>query len=135
MTKDEKRALTVEAIGAVCFLSIVYALALSQIRATILPMSFQPLGDRVLVEQQAVDSVSQGGIIIPDVGKDIPQQGQVLSVGPGAAAFLKPGDHIMFGKYAGLTITVNHRDLLVMDLSEVLGKIISDQKEDKQNAH
>ena len=95
-------------------------------------MSFQPLGERILVELQAPEALSPGGIIIPDIGKDTPQQGKVLAVGREISVtdVLKPGDLVMFGKYAGLTIQVNHREHLILDLTEVLGIVTEDT-----NAH
>ena len=92
-------------------------------------MAFQPLGERILVESQEPEALSPGGIIIPDIGQDKPQQGKVLAVGREIAVtdILKPGDLVMFGKYAGLTIKVNHKEHLILDLSEVLGIVTEDK--------
>ncbi|MGV3579207.1 co-chaperone GroES, partial [Brevundimonas sp.] len=46
-------------------------------------MAFRPLGDRVLVKRVEEESKTKGGIIIPDTAKEKPQEGEVVSVGPG----------------------------------------------------
>ena len=47
-------------------------------------MAFRPLGDRVLVKRVEEEQKTKGGIIIPDTVKEKPQEGLVVSVGPGA---------------------------------------------------
>ena len=47
-------------------------------------MAFRPLGDRVLVKRVEEEEKTKGGIIIPDTAKEKPQEGEVISVGPGA---------------------------------------------------
>ena len=47
-------------------------------------MKFRPLGDRVVVRRVKEDQKTAGGIIIPDTVAEKPQEGEVISVGPGA---------------------------------------------------
>ena len=47
-------------------------------------MKFRPLHDRVVVKRADAETKSSGGIIIPDTAGEKPQQGEVISVGPGA---------------------------------------------------
>ncbi len=47
-------------------------------------MKFRPLGDRVVVRRVQEDQKTPGGIIIPDTVQEKPQEGEVISVGPGA---------------------------------------------------
>ena len=47
-------------------------------------MKFRPLGDRVVVRRIKEDTKTAGGIIIPDTAQEKPQEGEVISVGPGA---------------------------------------------------
>jgi chaperonin GroES len=87
-------------------------------------MAFRPLGDRVEEE-----SKTKGGIIIPDTAKEKPQEGEVVSVGPGArddqgkvnALELKAGDRILFGKWSGTEVKIDGEDLIIMKESDVLG--------------
>jgi len=92
-------------------------------------MAFRPLGDRVLVRRIEEEEKTKGGIIIPDTAKEKPQEGKVISVGPGArddsgkihALDLKAGDRILFGKWSGSEIKLDGEDLLIMKESDVLG--------------
>jgi chaperonin GroES len=92
-------------------------------------MAFRPLGDRVLVKRVEEESKTKGGIIIPDTAKEKPQEGEVVSVGPGArdesgkvnALELKAGDRILFGKWSGTEIKIDGEDLIIMKESDVLG--------------
>ena len=92
-------------------------------------MAFRPLGDRVLVKRVEEEEKTKGGIIIPDTAKEKPQEGEVISVGPGArddsgkiqALDVKAGDRILFGKWSGTEIKLEGEDLLIMKESDVLG--------------
>lgn len=92
-------------------------------------MAFRPLGDRVLVKRVEEESMTKGGIIIPDAAKEKPQEGEVVSVGPGArddqgkvnALELKAGDRILFGKWSGTEVKIDGEDLIIMKESDVLG--------------
>ena len=92
-------------------------------------MAFRPLGDRVLVKRVEEESKTKGGIIIPDTAKEKPQEGEVVSVGPGGrdedgeyiAMELKAGDRILFGKWSGTEIKIDGDDLIIMKESDVLG--------------
>ena len=94
-------------------------------------MAFRPLGDRVLVKRVEEESKTKGGIIIPDTVKEKPQEGEVISVGPGArddsgkvnALELKAGDRILFGKWSGTEVKVDGEDLIIMKESDVLGVV------------
>ncbi|ANK77589.1 co-chaperone GroES [Ensifer adhaerens] len=104
-------------------------------------MSFRPLHDRILVRRVDSEEKTRGGIIIPDTAKEKPQEGEVVSVGPGArneagqvqALDVKAGDRILFGKWSGTEIKINGEDLLIMKESDVLG-VLEAQVERKQAA-
>jgi chaperonin GroES len=92
-------------------------------------MKFRPLHDRVVVKRAEVETKSTGGIIIPDTAGEKPQQGEVLSVGPGGrdeagklvAIDLKKGDRILFGKWSGTEVKIDGKELLIMKESDVMG--------------
>jgi chaperonin GroES len=92
-------------------------------------MVFHPLQDYVLIRRHEEAEQRQGGIIIPDTAKDKPQQGEVLAIGPGKrldSGERRPmsvavGHHILFGKYAGTDIRIDHEDLLILHESDILG--------------
>ena len=94
-------------------------------------MAFRPLGDRVLVKRVEEEEKTKGGIIIPDSAKEKPQEGLVISVGPGARdesgklvpLDVKAGDRILFGKWSGTEVKIDGEDLLIMKESDVLGVV------------
>jgi chaperonin GroES len=94
-------------------------------------MGFRPLHDRVVVRRIEAEEKSAGGIIIPDTAKEKPQEGEVVSVGPGArnekgeivALDVKAGDRVLFGKWSGTEIRIDGEDLLIMKETDILGVI------------
>jgi len=92
-------------------------------------MAFRPLHDRVVVKRLESEEKTAGGIIIPDTAKEKPQQGEVVSVGPGArgedgkiaALDVKAGDKVLFGKWSGTEVKIDGQDLLIMKESDILG--------------
>ena len=94
-------------------------------------MQFRPLHDRVVVRRIEEDERTPGGIIIPDTAKEKPQQGEVISVGPGARdekgvvqpLDVKAGDRVLFGKWSGSEVKIDGEELLIMKESDILGVI------------
>ena len=92
-------------------------------------MKFRPLHDRVVLRRIEEDERTKGGIIIPDTAKEMPQQGGVVAVGPGARdekgvvqpLDVKAGDRVLFGKWSGTEVTIDGEELLVMKESDIMG--------------
>ncbi len=88
-------------------------------------MNIRPLADRVLVKPAAAEE-KIGGIIIPDTAKEKPLKGEVVSVGNGTKdeeMILKPGDQVLYGKYAGNELEFEGEKYLIMRQSDVLAVI------------
>lgn len=94
-------------------------------------MGIRPLHDRVLVRRMEDETVSAGGILIPDNAKEKPSRGEVLAVGNGKhldngdvrALEVKVGDKVLFGKYSGNEVKVDGEELLVMREDDIVGII------------
>ena len=94
-------------------------------------MKFRPLHDRVVVRRIEAEAKTKGGIIIPDTVKEKPQEGEVVTVGPGARdengklvpTELKPGERILFGKWSGTEVKIDGEELLIMKETDVMGVI------------
>ncbi len=92
-------------------------------------MNFRPLGDRVVVRRVKEDQKTPGGIIIPDTAQEKPQEGEVISVGPGARdedgkripPEVKAGDRVLFGKWSGTEVKIAGEELLIMKESDIMG--------------
>jgi chaperonin GroES len=94
-------------------------------------MSIRPLHDRVLVRRMEDETVSAGGILIPDNAKEKPSRGEILAVGNGKhldngdvrPLEVKVGDKVLFGKYSGNEVKVDGEELLVMREDDIVGII------------
>jgi chaperonin GroES len=95
-------------------------------------MKLIPLSNYILVEQEKAEEITKGGIILPQQIQEKPNIGKVIEVGPGALdenhkvipMSLKPGDKIMFGKFAGNKVNLNEVELLLMKETDVMGVLI-----------
>ncbi len=86
----------------------------------------KPLADRVVIEPQAAETKTAGGIIIPDNSKEKPQKGKVVAVGPGKKdepMTVKEGDVVLYGRHYGAELNWEGKDLLIMKESEILAII------------
>jgi chaperonin GroES len=94
-------------------------------------MKFRPLHDRVVVRRIGSEEKTAGGIIIPDTAQEKPQEGEIVSVGPGArgddneliALDVKAGDRVLFGKWSGTEVKIDGEELLIMKESDIMGVI------------
>ena len=92
-------------------------------------MKFRPLHDRVLIRRLESDTKTKSGIIIPDTAKEKPQEGEVISVGPGnkddngkiQPLDVQVGDRILFGKWSGTEVKIDDEEYLIMKESDIMG--------------
>ena len=89
----------------------------------------RPMHDRLIVKRSAPETVSAGGIVIPDAAAEVTDSGEVLAIGTGKVTddgrtipvTVKVGDRVLFGKYAGQTVKIKGESLVVMRESDVMG--------------
>ena len=94
-------------------------------------VKIQPLGDRVVVEREKSESVTRGGIVLPDTAKDKPVRGRIISVGNGRLLDdgtrgkfqVKVGDRVLFTSYAGEEFKMGDRELMLMREEDILAVI------------
>ncbi len=94
-------------------------------------MNLKPLSDRVVVRRVDSESVTAGGIFIPDAATEKADQGTVLAVGPGkrnkegqvVALGVAVNDRVLFGKFAGQTVKVDGEELLILKEEDILAVI------------
>lgn len=85
-------------------------------------LTIKPLADRVIVQPAAAETMTKGGIIIPDTAKEKPQKGTIVAAGPGKKdepVTVKVGDSVLYGKYAGTEINVDGVEYLIMRESDI----------------
>ena len=92
-------------------------------------MALKPLDDRIVVRPSEAEEKTASGLVIPDTAKEKPQEGEVLSVGPGRRSDqtgdlipldVQVGDTVVYSKYGGTEITVDGEDLLILSARDVL---------------
>src|SRR5258705_4504860 len=96
--------------------------------ATVSATKLRPLGDRVVIQPSAREEMTKSGIVLPDTAKEKPQEGTILSAGPGRIGDdgkrepmdVKKGDKVLYAKYAGTEFKVEGEDLLIVSSKDIL---------------
>jgi chaperonin GroES len=91
----------------------------------------KPLGDRLVVRPTPREEMTKSGIVLPDTAKERPQEGTVLSAGPGRilddgkreAMDVAVGQKVLFQKYAGTEFKLDDEELLILSQKDVLAII------------
>lgn len=89
---------------------------------------FQPLGDQVVIRRITATAPMIRGIIVPEVAKEVSQEGEVMAVGPGTrdkrgrrvGLGVEVGDRVLFGLYDGAEIEIEGRGYLIMKEEKIL---------------
>jgi len=103
-------------------------------------MKLRPLHDWAVILPSTGDEMTAGGLYIPDTAKVKPQEGVVEAVGPGAyeeekrgkkkeegkerkfiPTSVKPGDHVIYERYAGQTYKINGEERILVRERDILG--------------
>ncbi len=99
-------------------------------------VTLKPLSDRVVVKPKPKDEVTSSGIVLPDTASEKPQEGSVLSVGPGRVLDsgkrvdmdVKAGDSVLFAKYAGTEVKLDGDEYLVIRETDLLAIVTNGKK-------
>ncbi len=93
-------------------------------------VAIKPLADKVLVKVLEEEEKTPGGIYLPDTAKEKPFKGKVVEVGSGkqlkdgrTVPFeelgVKPGDTVIFSKYAGTEIKLNGEKHILLSVDDI----------------
>ncbi|MEA2622004.1 MAG: chaperonin GroES [Chloroflexota bacterium] len=96
--------------------------------ATATATKLRPLGDRVVIQPTPREEMTKSGIVLPDTAKEKPQEGTILAAGPGRLTDegkrepmdVKPGDKVLYAKYAGTEFKVEGDELLIVSQKDIL---------------
>jgi chaperonin GroES len=96
--------------------------------ATASATKLKPLGDRVVVKPTPREEMTKSGIVLPDTAKEKPQEGTVLSAGPGRilddgkreSMDVKEGQKVLYAKYAGTEFKIDGDELLIVSQKDIL---------------
>ncbi len=93
-------------------------------------MKLKPLFDRVVIRNIEAEEVTMGGIVLPGSAKEKPQMAEVIAVGPGGivdgkevAMCVRPGDRIVYSKYAGTEVKLEKEEYIVVRQSDILAVV------------
>lgn len=90
-------------------------------------MKLVPLGDRVVIKQLEAEETTKSGIVLPNQAKEKPQEAEVVAVGPGGIVDgkevkmeVKPGDKVIYSKYAGTEVKVDGEEFIIVRQGDIL---------------
>lgn len=90
-------------------------------------MTLRPLADRVVVKLVEIEETTNSGIILAPSAQEKPQVAEVIAVGPGGIVdgkevemYVKVGDKVITGKYAGTEVKLNKEEFTIVKQSDIL---------------
>ena len=94
-------------------------------------VSIKPLEDRVVVQALAAEQMTASGLVIPDTVKEKPQEGKVISVGPGRVddkgnripVDVAVDDVVIFSKYGGTEVKYAGEEYLILSARDILAVV------------
>jgi chaperonin GroES len=96
-----------------------------------------PFNDRVIIKPIEEDEQMYGSIVVPDLGKERPEMGEVIAVGPGRQTefgqFIrvnaKVGDIVLIPKIGSLRVDFEGEEYFITPDKEILASIKSEDNE------
>ncbi len=114
-------------------------------------MKLKPMNDWAVVRPSDMAEKTAGGLYIPDSAKEKPQKGVVEVIGPGAyeeekygkkktekkdrkfiPTTVKPGDLVLYERFAGQTYTIGNEDLVLVRERDILGILSGEDRKPLQ---
>lgn len=93
-------------------------------------MTLKPLADRIVLKSVEAEETTKSGIILTGSAKEKPQMSEVVAVGPGGSVdgkeitmYVKPGDKVIFSKYAGTEVKLDGNEYIIVRQSDVLAVV------------
>jgi len=93
-------------------------------------MNVKPLGDRVVIKNVETEETTKSGIVLTGAAKEKPQMAEVLAVGPGGMVDgkeiimqVKPGQKVIYSKYAGTEVKIDDKELINVRQSDILATV------------
>lgn len=90
-------------------------------------MKLSPLGERVVLKESVAEETTKSGIVLPSQAKEKPQYAEVVEVGPGTVVDgekipmeVKPGDKVIYSKYAGMEVKLGDEEYIIVKQSDIL---------------
>ena len=102
-----------------------------KVEVDIVSVNIKPLEDRIVVKPLDAEQTTASGLVIPDTAKEKPQEGEVLSIGPGriddngnrVPLDVNVGDKVIYSKYGGTEVKYSGEEYLILSARDVLAVI------------
>jgi len=90
-----------------------------------------PVGDKIVILPIEEGEQTYGNIVVPDMGKEKPEIGEILAVGPGRIStngtlipnILEVGQTVMVPKFGSQVVELNREKYIMASENDVLGII------------
>ncbi|HHX49754.1 MAG TPA: co-chaperone GroES [Clostridiales bacterium] len=93
-------------------------------------MKIKPLFDRIVVQHVESSETTKFGLILPSANQEKSQIAEIIAVGNGGLVdgkevkiVVKPGDKILYSKYAGSDFKLDGKDYVIIKQSDILAII------------
>ncbi len=90
-------------------------------------MQVKPLFDKVVIKAIEKSETTESGIVLPGAAQEKPQLAEVVAVGPGGMVDgkevvmqVKPGDKVLYSKYAGSEFKVDGEEVVIVRQADIL---------------
>jgi len=91
----------------------------------------RPLGDRVVIRPTPREEMTKSGIVLPDTATEKPQEGSIVSAGPGRLTDegsrepmdVKVGDKVLYARYAGTELKIDGDEFLIVSQKDILAVV------------
>ncbi|MBS7263458.1 MAG: co-chaperone GroES [Eubacteriales bacterium] len=90
-------------------------------------MNIKPLFDKVVIRSVEAEETTKCGLILTSSAKEKPTVATVVAVGPGGLVDgkevkmqVKPGDRVIYSKYAGNEVKLDEEELIIIRQSDIL---------------
>ncbi|MDK2818076.1 MAG: co-chaperone GroES [Spirochaetota bacterium] len=85
-------------------------------------MAVKPIGSRILIEVKAGEEKTSSGLYIPNAAQEKTNTGNVIAIGDKDVT-VTVGQIVVFDKYAGTQIEVEGKEMLLLDMENVLAVV------------
>ena len=86
-------------------------------------MKIQPIGEKVAVKVIKEDEITLGGLVTV-VSKEKSNKGLIVALGEEVTEYLNEGDTVIYNRGAGVSYTDGNDDYLVLNVRDILGKVV-----------
>ncbi|ACD53257.1 co-chaperone GroES [Clostridium botulinum] len=90
-------------------------------------MRIKPLGNRVVIKRLEAEEKTKSGIVLTGSAKEVPQEAEVVAVGPGSIVDgtkiemeVKVGDKVLYSKYSGTEVKLDGEEYMILKQDDIL---------------